>query len=138
MEPETKLRVVAGTLFVFMVLQIGVGLVWHATLESWMSARRFAFLGAAILFVLLVGLLAVRGYDAVNVAVASMVVPWTVFVLMNVIGLGGVDWSGFYYLFWDLQDLFVFCGAYVLAGLGALAVHEGADRLFDRRSAVTR
>ena len=120
-----------------MAVPIAIAILAHGVLELYLTGLQFGAVAAAGFALVAWWILARRGFDHLEFALAAVVVP-----LLGLIGLFfvavavGSDLGGFGYLLWDVEGLFAYVGFFVVAGIAAVALQRGARRLRTRHPAV--
>lgn len=123
-----------------MAVPVAFALLFHDVLSLYLTGRRFVHLSAVAFGLLAWIVLAAIDPDRVNFLLASIVVPGLVAVgvLFLLISVGGdhAQPGGLRYLLSDVEDLAAYAGSYVIAGVAALAVQRGTERLSRRYDRV--
>ena len=125
---EHEFPSIAGFFFAGMLGPFVVAATAHETLSLYVSGGQFLGLSAAVFSLVVWVLLARFDLDRVNVVFASIALPW--FFSLALLQLGLVfGTTEAHYLLEDFNDLLAYAGAFMLAGIAAVALQRGAERL---------
>jgi len=125
---EHEFPSIAGIFLAGMLVPFVVATTAHETLSLYVSGVQFLVLSAAVFGLVAWVLLARFDLDRVNFVFASIALPW--FFSIIIIQLGLVfGTTEAHYLLESFNDLLVYAGAFMLAGLAAVALQRGAERL---------
>lgn len=122
-----------GTVFV-----LGMGIpfvtaIWgYSVLSLYVSPRQIAILAATMFALVWWIILATREPDHVECVTASLVLPWIIVPVLFFVSVALQDGgAGAEQIFVDLGDLGTYGAAYMVAGVGAVALQRGVERLVD-------
>ena len=112
-----------------MLLPLVAALAFHEVLSLYLTGRTFTYVVGAAFALVAWACMTALDLDQVDAAVWSVILPWVVaFGALMLLLLAGQP-DGFTYLFGDAGDAGRYAGAYMIAGLAAVAGARGLDRL---------
>jgi hypothetical protein len=115
-----------------MLLPLVAALAFHDVLSVFLAARTYTYVVAAVFALLVWACVTAFDVDRVDAVVWSVILPWVVAfgAIMLLLLFGQSD--GLTYLFSDAGDVGRYAGAYMIAGLAAVAGSRGTERLAER------
>jgi len=112
-----------------MLVPVVAAIAFQEVISLYLTTRTFTYVVAAAFALVAWTCVIAFDIDHVDAVVWSVVLPWIVVfgAVMLLLVLGQPD--GFMYLFGDVGDVGRYAGAYMIAGLAAVAGARGLDRL---------
>ena len=131
MDPDTDLRAITTIVVAGFLLPLSGAVLLHDVFSLYVSGRQYMALAAAGLCLIAWGVLAVLDPDRQNVVFAAVVFPWVLALLLGIVlTVMAPHLDGVTYVIVGIEDLFYYAAAIMFAGLGAVALHSGSERLW--------
>lgn len=137
MRTDEDFYTIVTVIFLGMAVPVILAVLFHDVLELYLTGRHLAYLAALGYALVFWFLIARCDLDQVNVVLASIVFPVLGALVILFAGFATTDLhEAFRYLFYDIDDLFVYAVAFGSAGIAAVAVQRKTDQLANEYGSV--
>ena len=137
MDPDADLRAITTIVVAGFLLPLFGAVLLHDVFSLYVSGRQYMALAAAGLCLIAWGVLAVLDPDRPNFVFATVVFPWILALLLGIVlTIVGPHLDGVTYVIVGIDDMFYYAAAIMFAGLGAVALHRGFQRLWEELDRV--
>ncbi|MEF8821964.1 MAG: hypothetical protein V5A52_06780 [Halovenus sp.] len=132
MSDDRTVALITSGIAVGMLLPIVAALAFHEVLSLYLTGRTFTYVVGTAFALVAWACVTALDLDHVDAAVWSVILPWIVVFGPHMLLLSAGPPDGLTYLFYDVGDLGRYAGAYMVAGLAAVAGARAVERLSER------